>query len=70
MDCIDSSVHGISQKEHWNELPFPPPGDLPDPGIEPTTPASASGFFTTEPPGKPNYILYKNKQPYHHSPTF
>ena len=32
-------------------LPFPPPGDLPDPGIKPSSPALAGGFFTTEPPG-------------------
>ena len=35
-------------------LPFPPPGDLPDPGIESESPALASGFFTAEPPGKPS----------------
>ena len=33
-------------------MPYPPPGDLPDPGIQPQYPASAGGFFTTEPPGK------------------
>ena len=33
-------------------LPFPPPGDLPDSGIEPASPELASGFFITEPPGK------------------
>ena len=33
-------------------MSFPPPGNLPDPGIEPTSPALAGGFFTTEPPGK------------------
>ena len=33
------------------------PGDLPDPGIEPMSPALAGGFFTTEPPGKPNLPL-------------
>ena len=46
----------FSRQEHWNGLPFPTPGDLPNPGIEPTSPASpalAGGFFTTEPPGKP-----------------
>ena len=30
---------GLSQREYWNGLPFPPPGDLPDPGIEPVSPA-------------------------------
>ena len=41
---------GFSRKEYWSGLPFPPPGDLPNPGIEPmslTSPALAGGFFTT-----------------------
>ena len=37
-------------------LPFPSPGDLPDPGIEPASPALAHRFFTTEPPEKPNNL--------------
>ena len=40
-------------QEYWSGLPFPSPGDLLDPGIKPTFPALDSGFFTTEPPGKP-----------------
>ena len=47
---------GFSRQEYWSGLPFPPPGDLPDPGIEPgslAAPAPARRFFTTEPPGKP-----------------
>jgi len=46
---------GFSRQEYWSELPFPPPGELPNPGIEPASPvspASADGFFTTEPPAK------------------
>ena len=43
---------GFLWQEYWSGLPFPSRGDLPDPGIEPTSPASAGGFFTTEPPGK------------------
>ena len=43
---------GFSQRECWSGLPFPFPGDLPDPGTEPASPASAGGFLTTEPPGK------------------
>ena len=43
----------FSKKKYWSELPFPSPGDPPDPGIEPTSPALADRFFTTEPPGKP-----------------
>ena len=40
MDCSPpgSSVRGISQQEYWTGLPFPPPGGLPDPGIEPGSP--------------------------------
>ena len=47
---------GFFKQEYWSELPFPPPGYLPDPRIKPMSPASpplAGGFFTTEPPGKP-----------------
>ena len=45
---------GFPRQEYSSGLPFPPPGDLPDPGIEPVSPALAGRFFTTEPPGKPN----------------
>ena len=41
---------GFSRQEYWSGLPFPPSGDLPDPGIEPTSlmsPPLAGGFFTT-----------------------
>ena len=41
---------GFSRQAHWSGLPFPPPGDLPNPGIKPmslTSPALADGFFTT-----------------------
>ena len=44
---------GFSRQEYQSGLPFPSPGDLPDPGIEPSSPALAGGFFTTESPGKP-----------------
>ena len=39
---------GFSRQEYWIGLPFPSPGDLPDSGIEPTSPALAGRFFTTE----------------------
>ena len=42
----------LSRQEYCSGLPFPPPGDLPDPGIEPAAPALAGGVFTTEPPRK------------------
>ena len=48
-----SFVHGILQARTLEWLPFPSPGDLPDPGTEPASPALAGGFFTTEPSGKP-----------------
>ena len=55
MDCSPpgSTVRGISQAKilEWAAI-FPTPGDLPHPGIKPTSPALADGFFTTEPPVK------------------
>ena len=45
---------GFSRQEYWSGLPFSTPGDLPNPGIELASPASAGRFFTTVPPGKPN----------------
>ena len=52
MDCSlpGSSVQGISQAKYWSMLPCPPPGNLPNPGIEPESlmsPALAGKFFTT-----------------------
>ena len=44
---------GFSRQEYWAGLPFLPPGDLPNPGIELKSPALAGRFFTTESPGKP-----------------
>ena len=49
---LASSVHGFPKQENWSELPFPSPGDLPYPGIEPASPALADRFFITLPPGK------------------
>ena len=46
----------FSRQEYWSGLPFPLPEDLPDPGIEPVSPALAEGFFTTEVPGKPSRV--------------
>ena len=43
---------GFPRQEYWSGLPFPSPGNLSDPGIEPTSPVLAGGFFTTEPSGK------------------
>ena len=55
-------VYGISQARMLEWKNMPPPGDLPDPGIEPASPVSpalAGGLFTTKPPGRlPTYDTY------------
>ena len=43
---------GFPRQECWNGLPFPSPGDLPDPGIEPRSPALQADALPSEPPGK------------------
>ena len=56
------------RQEYWSGLPFPPPEDVPDPGIEPMPLVLAGRFFTTAPPGKQcsecvvNYFLYKGSE--------
>ena len=56
MDCrpLGSYVRGknFHRQEYWNELPFPSPGDLPDPGTEPGSPALQADSVPSEPPGK------------------
>ena len=42
---------GFSSQDHWSGLPFPSPGDLPDPGIEPRSPALQTDSLPSEPPG-------------------
>ena len=44
---------GFSRQEYWSGLPFPSPGDLPNPGIKPRSPALQADTLTSEPPGKP-----------------
>ena len=44
---------GFSRQEYWSGLPFPSPGDLPDPGIKPRSPALQADTLTSDPPGKP-----------------
>ena len=43
---------GFSKQEYWSGLPFPPPGDLPDPGIKPAVPALQADSLLLESPGK------------------
>ena len=57
VDCSPPGSMGFSKQEYWSRLPFHPPGDLPNPGVEPTCPVSSAlvgRFFITEPPGKPH----------------
>ena len=55
---------GFPRQEYWSGVPFPPPGNLPDPGIEPRSPtlqavsSTACRFFLTKPPGKPSGRIY------------
>ena len=53
---------GFPRQEYWTGLPFPSPGDLPDPGIKPTSPTLAGGFFTMEPPGKSKVCNYRREK--------
>ena len=58
-DPMGSSLHqalpsmGFSRHEYWSGLPFPSPEDLPDPGIEPRSPALQADALPSEPPGNP-----------------
>ena len=47
------SSMGFPRQKYWSGLPFPPPGDLPHPGIKPASPALQADSLPTEPPGKP-----------------
>ena len=46
---------GFSRQEYWGRLPFPSPGDLPNPGTEPRSPALRADALTSEPPGKQGF---------------
>ena len=48
---------GFSRQEYWSELPFPQPGDLPNPGIEPGSPALQADSLPSELPGKPSKVV-------------
>ena len=53
MNCSPPRSMGFSRQEYWTGLPGPSPGDLPDPGIEPGSPALQADSLPSEPPGKP-----------------
>ena len=64
MDCSPpgSSIHGLSRQEYWSGLPFPSPGDLPDPGIKPRSPPLQVDSLLSESQGSYiNYSRHKNK---------
>jgi len=52
---------GFSRQEYWSELPFPSPGDLPDPGNEPRSPELQVESLPSEPPGEPTNIILNGK---------
>ena len=51
---------GFSRQQYWSGLPFPSAGDLPDPGIEPRSPAWEADDLISEPPGKPQIVMENN----------
>ena len=55
---------GFSRQEYWSGLPFPTPGDLSDPGIEPRSPELQADTLPAEPPGKLGIHLYKPRSQY------
>ena len=57
---------GFSRQEYWSGLPFLSPGDLPNPGIEPRSPALEADTLPTEPPGKPTPWTESYDQPRQH----
>ena len=65
MDCSlpGFSVHGFSRQEYWSGLPFPSPGDLPDPGIEPGSPVFQADALTSEPPESPSLGAWEIQRP-------
>ena len=59
-------------QEYWKGLPFPPPGDLPDPGLEPTSPAPpalAGGFFTMCHQGNSGKVSLHSQCPFSYLPS-
>ena len=60
---------GFSRQEYWSGLPFPSPGDLPDPGIKPRSPTLQADALTSEPPGKPMTHQMRVLQLSDHFPT-
>ena len=76
--CQASLSMGFTKQEYWNGLPFPSPGDLPNPGIKPGSPALLANSLPSEPPVKlctsqqespgtdPSLSALRRHQPFHH----
>ena len=56
--CQDSLSMGFSRQKYWSKVPSPPPGDLPNPGIKPTSPCIGRQIIYHWAPGKPLINLY------------
>jgi len=52
----------FSRQQYWSGLPFPSPGDLPNPGIEPRSPALQADALTSETPGKRRLVVAKGEE--------
>ena len=63
MDCSlpGLSVYGVFRQEYQSGLPFPSPGDLPNPGIKPRYPTLQADALPSEPPGKPHITITRNE---------
>ena len=61
---------GFSRQEYWSGMPFPSPGHLPSPGIEPRSPALQAYALPFEPPEKPVVSIYFSAAPYFSPPFF
>ena len=71
--CQAPLFMGVSRHEHWNELPCPPPGDLPNPGIKPSPPALQADSLPSEPLGITVHITdrehFQNPRRFPHFPS-
>ena len=61
---------GLSRQEYWSGLPFPLPGDLPDPGIQPGSSAQQVDSLPSEPPGKMGTKIYIHVYVYIYTYTY
>ena len=66
MTLCDPPGSSVPRQEYWSGLPFPFPGDLPDLGIEPGSPALQADSLPSEPPGKPddglNQVVHEGQE--------